>query len=383
MLAALPLIGAADVVLSDGEVKMSEQARPADFDTDEFRPGPSYEDAAYDADKQLEIYGGKQAVPTPRPLLELGRRIYDSGPLQRSTAPVGAKNPVEPQLTMYGDLRTAVAYNDNGAAELGQIATRLNLDIDLKLTATERVHAFVRPLDGGNRFTRCEFSGDNDEGCELEIDGNIKALFFEGDVGAIASGFSDQYSDFDLPFSFGLMPLLFQNGVWVEDAFTGFAFSIVGKNSRALDISNMDVTFFAGFDKVTTNAMVNAAGVRADHSANVYGLAFFADAMQGYWELGYGYIDAEDDLDALDYHNFTIAFSRRYGGKVSNSVRVIWNTGQDGIAGQARTADGLLLLVETSLVSSSPLTLVPYLNPSSWASTARSRWPVPRVPAGY
>ena len=56
------------------------------------------------------------------------------------------------------------------------------------------------------------------------------------------------------------------------------------------------------------------------------------------------------------------AYTRRYEPWISNSVRLLWNTGQDLNGAGAQTADGLLLLVENSLITSLPSTLVPYLN---------------------
>ena len=342
---------------------MSKEATPVDIQQDGFRADPVYTDKPYSADAQLGIYGGKRAVDTPRPLLELGKRIYDNGPLRRGTTPIGAKNPVNPELSVYGDWRTALAFNDNGANEVTQIATRLNLDVDLKLTATERLHAFFRPLDRGGKFTRCEFAGnDRQGGCELEFDGNLDALFFEGDLGAIMSGINDHHSSYDLPFAIGLMPLLFQNGVWVEDAFTGLAVTVPALNSRWLDISNMDITVFAGFDKVSSAGIINSQGKVADHDANVYGITAFIEAQRGYFELGYGFTDGSGALDEQSYHNFTAAFSRRYGSWLSNSARVIWNTGQHRRSGARQTADGVVLLLENSLISSKPSTLVPYFN---------------------
>ena len=222
-----------------------------------FRSGPTYEDAGYDTEAQLEIYGGKSAFPTPRPIIELGREMYTSGPLSEGGPGLGKLNPTYDQFLVYGDWRAALAYNDNGAVEVGQVATRLNLDFDYRFTSTERVHAIIGPLDGQGEFTRCEFFGDdapnNDPNreCDLQADLNLDALFLEGDGGAIYSGLAGQYSSIDFPFSIGLMPLLFQNGVWLDDAFTGAAFAIPALNSPPLDISNMDFTFFAGFDKVT------------------------------------------------------------------------------------------------------------------------------------
>ncbi len=341
---------------------MSEGAVKVDHDSELFRSDPDYTDKPYDHEAQLQIYGGKSAVHGPMPMLELGREIYTDGPLQQPSTPFGRKNPVVHQFAIYGDWRTAYGYNDNGATELGQIATRLNLDIDYKFTATERLHAFWRPLDQGGRFSRCEMNGgDDDEGCVVELNGRLNAMFFEGDLGAIVSGFSDEYTSWDLPFSFGLMPLLFQNGVWVEDAFTGLAFTIPAKNSPMFDISNMDVTFFAAVDKVTSGGMRLSNGALADDDVNLFGVTAFIEANRGYWELGYGYTEGQNDLDDQDYHNFSIAHTRRIGNTLSNSVRLITNFGQDR-QGAVQTADGFLILVENSLITHLPSTYIPYFN---------------------
>lgn len=240
---------------------------------------------------------------------------------------------------------------------------QLNLDIDYKFTGTERIHAFVQPLNQGGNFTRCEFSADdNDDGCEVELDGNIDALFFEGDVGSIWAGFSGEYNNLDLPFAIGLMPLVVQNGVWIEDAFTGVAFTMPALNSKRFDISNMDFTVFAAFDKVTSKGVLDLGGNVADHHVNLYGINTFIEANGGYWEAGYGYTDGENELDDQSFHNLTIAHARRFRDWFSNSVRMIWNFGQDRDGAVRQNADGFLLLIENSLITSRPTTLLPYFN---------------------
>ena len=196
----------------------------------------------------------------------------------------------------------------------------------------------------------------------MELDGNINALFFEGDVGSIWAGFSGEYNTIDLPFAVGLMPLLVQNGVWIEDAFTGVAFTIPARNSPSLDISNMDFTFFAAFDKVSSKGVIDTVGNVADHNVNLYGVNTFIEAHRGYWEAGYAYTDGDDGLDDQSYHNLTIAHSRRFRDWFSNSVRFIWNFGQNRDGNARQTADGFLLLIENSLITSKPTTLLPYLN---------------------
>jgi hypothetical protein len=353
-----------------GEPERSPEAVIVPHEPGVFLPDPAYEDKPYDPEAQKDIYGGKSAFRVPRPLLELGRRQYTAGPLDPGINVVGRKNLLFPALSAYGDWRTAVAFNDNGAVEQGLLATRLNLDVDLKLTSTERVHAFLRPLDQGGQFSRFEFSADDADRDELIVDGNLETLFFEGDVASIATGMTDRFADFDLPVGVGLMPLLFQNGVWMEDAFTGAGFTVPARNSPALDISNMDVTFFAGFDKVTNAGMLDRAGALSDHGVDIFGVAGFFEANRGYWETGYAFIDGRDGiLDDQDHHSVTIAHTRRFRNVLSNSVRFVWTLGQDRANNARQTADGFIVLVENSLITSTPTTLVPYGN--FWAGFDR------------
>ncbi len=338
-----------------------DRVRAVVYDRTAFRSDPVYQDEAYDADAQILIYGGKTEVATQRPIPEIGRPLYDVGPLDQGVNLLGQKNLIFGHLYGFGDWRTAVALNNNGDQEITQIATRLNLDLDLGLTATERLHALLQPLQKDGAFTRCEFGGDdaiND--CELELDFEPQTLFFEGDLAAIAAGVTDSYASQDLPVTGGLIPLLFQNGIWVEDAFWGGAASMPAMNSRELDISNADVTAFVGFDEVNANGVVDASGKVAESNVNIYGIATFIEALEGYIEAGYGYVDAEDNLSDQDYHSATVALTRRYGGKISNSVRLVGSFGQD--RDQGKNQNGLMVLVENSLVTSKPYQLVPYAN---------------------
>ena len=217
---------------ADKPSEMSPQAKPVEHDPKVFGPDPSYPEKKYDAPGQIDIYGGKSRFDEVRPILELGRPIYLEGPFEKGINILGRKNAIYPGFHVYGDWRTAVGYNDNGAVETGLVATRLNLELDLRLTGTERIHATMTPLNQGGNFTQFKFSGDDgDDDFELRNNLNLDALFFEGDVGTITQGLSDSYNLIDLPFSFGLMPLLFQNGVWFEDAIVGGAFAIPAMSS--------------------------------------------------------------------------------------------------------------------------------------------------------
>lgn len=324
-----------------------------------FRPGPIYENT-FDPKGQSDIYGGKTAVDPPRPPIEFGRQQYTSGLYDESSTFLGVKNPLLPGLAVYGDWRTAIAYNSNNGKDIAQIATTLNIDVDLKLTATERIHAFFTPIQEDNvRFTRYEFGGGAGNGkFNDEFDPEPQTLFFEGDVGSLYSGFSGRDASFDLPFTVGLFPLFLQNGIWANDAILGGAVTLPAKNSAALGLANFDITFFAAFDNVNNASLIGADGNVDNHSSNLYGVTAFVDAFSGYIETGYGVVQGTDAQEGLLKHFLTAAYTRRYYNTVSNSTRLFANFGDD----PRGNGDGFAIISENSLITSLPSTLIPYAN---------------------
>ena len=300
------------------------------------------------------VYDSKTDVPTQHPWIEWGRIWYGTGTTPRGLNWFGEKNRIRPEFYLYGDYRTSIASGRNANGRTDNWAHRLNLDMDLRLTGTERFHAFVGPLDNNGQFTRFERI-DGDLRFRNEIDFAPLTGFFEGDLGVLIGTFQDRTSPFELPFTIGLVPLLFQNGIWMEDAVTGAAFALPARHSRLFNWANFDATFFVVVDQLNS-----AAFGTDEHAAQALGTAWFIEAYDGYIETGYAYVRDRNNSQR-SYHNLTASFTRRYLDRISNSVRVIVNTGQD-FPKATRTADGVLLLVENSWITSSPLTVVPYAN---------------------
>ncbi len=350
-----PASSATKVVKKSKSSVGSKRAAVAQKD-DLFRPDPTYQ-SQYAHEEQVEIYGGKYAVDPPRPPIEIGRQQYTSGMFEPSGTLLGEKNPLLPGLAVYGDWRTAVAYNRNNGRDIAQIATRLNLDVDFKITGTERIHAFFTPITEDNEFTRYEFGGrDGDRDFTGEFDAEPQTLFFEGDFGSIMTGLTGEEQSYDLPFTVGLFPLFLQNGIWANDAILGGAFSLPAKNSAALGLSNFDITFFAAFDDVDNPGILGLNGAN-NNLANLYGVTAFVDAFDGYIETGYGVIDGQGAQNGTT-HFLTAAYTRRYMNTVSNSTRVFANFGDDPDG----DSDGFAIISENSLITSLPSTLLPYGN---------------------
>ncbi len=319
----------------------------------DFSPDPIDRDQPYEPGSEIWVYEGKTLYANRRPLVELGRPWYQLGQLKPGATFLGRHNLVSPQLIVFGDFRSAYANNDLGTDTTSQVAFELNIDVDFRLTATERFHMFISPLDRGGQNMRWLV---DEHTFRSELDPDVEFGYFEGDLGALWGGFIGQTLPFDLPVAMGVIPLFNQNGVWMEDAFLGVAATIPARNSGRWDISNMDITFFAGFDEIISPAFEGN-----DDVAKMYGVANFIEALGGYIELDYAFLEDRDTARDRSYHNIGMAYTRRYGRFVSNSARVIINAGQS-TAGGPNTADGLLLLLENSLITSHPQTFVPYLN---------------------
>lgn len=318
----------------------------SDFSSDALNPF-----LPYDPYTQMNVYQGKTLHANQRPLVELGRPWYQLGQLSPGSSVLGFHNNVVPQFLIFGDSRVGYASNRQNGNSDSLIATQLNLDFDLKLTGTERFHAFISPT-GGAQHNRYLLDEDR---YVFEGDADIDFGYFEGDLGAMVGGAINKTMPFDLPFTVGIIPLVFQNGIWLEDAFLGFAATLPARNSPRFNISNMDITFFAGYDKLNSDAFPGD-----DSAARVMGIATFIEALNGYIEIDYAFLD-DRTFDDRSYHNIAAGYTRRYGRFLSNSTRVIVNAGQSTDVVE-NTADGVLLISENSLITGHPSNIVPYFN---------------------
>ncbi|GIX00925.1 MAG: hypothetical protein KatS3mg111_4257 [Pirellulaceae bacterium] len=333
-------------------VASDQQASPVPYDARAFAPNPLHP-CPSTPEQEIAVYRGKFEVPVQRPLIEWWRPLYASGILPPPRPFFGPTNLSKPHFYVYGDFRTGIGVNDARGDDRSIWAFRANLDMDLQLTATERLHAFIGPLDRGGDFTRLELGSHPRlvDRTDLRLDN----LFFEGDLGQIWGGLQGTYAPFDLPFAVGFLPLFYQNGIWAADNVIGAAVSIPSRNSPRLLWSNYDVTFFWATDQVDSDAFPGD-----QQAAEFFGTAWFIDAYDGYIEADYAYVH-DKAIGDRSYHNISVAFTRRYLQRLSNSVRIIANVGQSLPADQ-RTADGVLFLLENSLISHAPNTFVPYFN---------------------
>ena len=203
------------------------RAQLSPYSTGDFSPDPFY-DQPYDTCAELGVYGDKYLNPTQRPLVEWGFPLYDTGPVPPPSLDCGPTNPSLPRFYLYGDYRAAAAYNDQNDDSSGVVANRLTWSGICGLRRPSGFTCSPARLQRGNDFQRVEFhDGEAEFFDELDFfDANTDTAFFEGDLGYMLGGWTGKYAQFDMPVTVGLIPLLFQNGIWMEDAIVGAATTI-------------------------------------------------------------------------------------------------------------------------------------------------------------
>lgn len=274
----------------------------------------------------------------PRTFNIFGDEFLNHGNLQQGfKIPTGAV--WQPSMFVYGTLRTAWQYEqtgdrlppitdvagppiDRGEATVEEVATRLDLFFNLALTPTERIVLGLRPFDEGGEFNGYRWQVPNltsrDE-WNLRGDLDIEQLYIEGDFGEIFPRLDpNDTGALDIGFSIGRQPLLFQEGIIINDNVD--AFGLTRNNVLVGNASNIRLTGIWAWDGLHRGVGANNERRR---SAHMYGLFTAIDFPKTSVELDLAYVDDSEDRVLLDdgsiqYHggdqfNVGLGFVQRIG----------------------------------------------------------------------
>ena len=283
----------------------------------------------------------------PKLLLELGNPYLGTGNIKPGVKlPTGAV--WQPTLIVFGTLRTGLQSFDSGPTRFSEVATRLDLFANLQLTGTERLVVGLRPFDQDGRFTSYVFDpdpddpafqarfGDDDELRE-ELNAEIQTLYFEGDFGEIfPNADKNDFKRLDYGFSVGRQPLLFQEGMLINDSIDGVG--ITRNTLLPAKTSNFRATFFAGVDDV------NRANFE-DEEAELYALLTSTDTRKSTIDADLVYVDA-DELSG-DLAVYGVSAVQRLG-RFATSFRLLGSLALDEET--AFATDGTLVFGEVSWV---------------------------------
>lgn len=264
---------------------------------------PMEHEAEHDADHAHGSRFSDEPIPLqldgfpkrPKPILELGEPFLGTGTLDPGfRLPTGAV--WQPSLLVFGTLRTALQTFEAdfaGDSRITELATRLDLFVNLQLSGSERLVIGFRNFDDGGRFTSYFFEHPDptlDGEFRDEIDAELESLFFEGDFGEIFPNLDRQdFGSTDVGFSVGRQPLSFQEGLLINDAIDGIG--LTRNTLMPKGTSNFRLTFFYGWDNV------NAGGFERD--ANLFALLSSTDFRLSTVDIDVAYVDADDGSGSL------------------------------------------------------------------------------------
>jgi hypothetical protein len=236
----------------------------------------------------------------------------------------------EPRFVGSGSYELfGIALEDGGDRQDG-IGHQMFVDLDLRLTGTERFHVQFRPLgrkNSGGSFWQLS----NPEGYNDNATGVPDQYWFEGEVFSILGGvLGDPFTPRDYHFVLGKFPFALHNNLLINDDILG---AVVNKNTIIIPpLSNLNIQAFAGVDDVDNPVAP---------SPNLFGVHLSADYRNAFLEGTYTYLD-QPGTSALDAH-YGAASATQLFGPLTLAGRILAKWGDNGGRG-----DGQLYVLESN-----------------------------------
>ena len=235
----------------------------------------------------------------------------------------------EPRFVGYGQYEIfGLAFEENNQRQDG-IGHQLLIELDLRLTGTERFHMQFRPV--GRKNTGGSFYQFSNPSSYIDNSTAVPDRYwFEGEIHSIFGGHLDPFAVADVHFVLGRYPFQLHNNLLMNTDLLGF---VVNKNTIYLgNLSNLNVQMFAAREDI-------AAYVGAD--GYVYGMNITADHRHGFYEATYYFLQHEFN-DNPDMHFLAFSRTQLYGPWVV-ATRAMCKLGD-----AAGTGDGQLFVVESN-----------------------------------
>lgn len=221
---------------------------------------------------------------------------------------------MEPRLVVYGAYEVfALAFEQDETRQDG-IGHQLVVDVDFRLTGTERIHLEFTPLGKDN--SGGSFYQFNDPSGYIDNSTGVPELWwFEGEIASIFGGwFDDPFIPRDYHVTLGKYPLVLHNALLINDDIVG---TIINKNNIYVgDLSNLNVQFILGIDDV--NAYEESTG-------NLYGFNLLADYRHVFAEATYAFV--EHPFDSTRSAHYTALSATKLFGSTTLAARALGKFG--------------------------------------------------------
>ena len=237
---------------------------------------------------------------------------------------------------VFGAMRSAFQSFEGVGGTTTEWANRLDLFGNLQLSGTERLFVGFRPLDEDGEFAGYQFSPSEGDGWNTDVDPDLQALFFEGEIGELFPALDrDESRSLDLGFSIGRQRIFFQEGMLINDDLDAVGLT---KNSLSpFGSSNLRTTFLYGWNQI------NRGDNTEYESTNLFGLFTETDWYESTVDLDAIYVeDGAADSSGLYWG---VSGVQRIG-KLNTAVRALGSHALEEES--SAVSDGQLLFGEVS-----------------------------------
>lgn len=237
----------------------------------------------------------------------------------------------EPRFVAAGSYEVFATLFEQGNQQDNVVGHQLILDLDLRLTGTERFHVQFRPFgedSSGGSFLRFGNPDDFIDNSTLEP----QRYWFEGEFHSMFSDVVDPFAPLDFGISVGRVPYALHNSLLMNDEFVGV---ILNKNTIYLGpLSNLNLNWFYGFSEVDAFT---------DGGTQLFGFHAAADHRGTFYEATYAF--ARHDYDSgRDSHFAALSRTKLYG-RNNIAARALFKWGDENGSGS-----GELLTLEANRV---------------------------------
>ncbi len=235
----------------------------------------------------------------------------------------------EPRFVGYGGYQLFSFTFEQDNQRRDAIGHQLLVELDLRLTGTERFHVQFRPV-GRNNTGGSYYQFSDPAGYVDNSTATPDRYWFEGEIASIFGGYVNPFKPADVHFVLGRFPFALHNTLLMNADLLG---GVVNKNTIFLgDLSNLNIQLFGGREDVS--AYTNAVGY-------VWGVNATADRKHAFYELTYAFKQHEFD-SSRDAHYAAISRTQLYGTWVV-AARAMAKIGDGGGIGS-----GQLFVVESN-----------------------------------
>ena len=284
-------------------------------------------------------YKPELAPERPQPI-EFGPPFLGTGKIEAGIEmPGGAV--WQPQLLIWGTYRTAVqSFDPEGDSDtrISEWRNRLDIFAEVEVSPTDRIVLGFRPIQDDAEFSGCSFEPGS-KGCDGEFDGEPTVGFVEFNFGEVWPNLDpDETRALDVEISAGRQPLLFQDGMLINDIVDSFA--ITRNNITIGPTNNTRITGIVGFSDI------HRGDNRLDGGATLGALVIETDVPATTINLDLAFVGSSDDDDGNSFHA-GLSFVQRIG-HFNTAFRALVSENIDGDSDAAR--DGALFFSEINWI---------------------------------